>query len=140
MDKAEQSRRWETAQEHRQAAELALAQQFYRASVSRSYYACFQAMWIALGDPPRGRWEHLGIIQNFCRGRWADPVMIPTSLASLYRGLLELYELRLDADYRAALVTLEDAQAGMKTVDEVFQLVETRKLRSNTEKSHEPNR
>jgi uncharacterized protein (UPF0332 family) len=128
MDQAEQSRRWETAQEHRQAAEHALAQQLYRASVSRSYYACFQAMWVALGDPPRGRWEHGGIVKSFCRGQWADPVIIPTSLAPLRKRLLNLYELRLDADYRAMPVTPEEAQAGIDTTGEVFQLVEDRAL------------
>jgi uncharacterized protein (UPF0332 family) len=137
MDKAEQSRRWETAQEHRQAAEQALAQQLYRASVSRSYYACYQAMWVALGDPPRSYWKHGGIAANFCRGRWADPVIIPTSLAVLYQRLLNLYELRLDADYRAVPVTSEKAQEAVETVHQVLHLVEMRKLALNKEEQHD---
>jgi len=140
MDQAEQSRRWETAQEHRQAAEHALTQQLYRASVSRSYYACFQAMWVALGDPPRGRWEHGGIVKSFCRGQWADPVIIPMSLDSLRKRLKNLYEFRLDADYRAMPVTPEGARAGVDAMGEVIQLVETRKLSLNTEGHHESDR
>ncbi len=62
-------------------------------------------------------------MQTFCRGQWADPVLLPTSLATLYKKLLVLYDLRLDADYRALPVDLAKAQEGLNTVIEVFQLL-----------------
>ena len=52
MDQAEASRRWNTAQELYHAAMDAFRQQHYRASVSLAYYACFQAMWVALRGYP----------------------------------------------------------------------------------------
>jgi hypothetical protein len=100
----------------------------YRASVSRGYYACYQAMWVALGDPPSGTWRHGGIAQQFCRGRWADPVLIPTSLTLLLKRLLALYDLRLDADYRALSVAAEKAQEGLETTNELFQLIVAHKM------------
>ena len=39
-------------------------------AVSRAYYAAYQAMWAALGDPPGtgGRWRHAAIVDHFVRG------------------------------------------------------------------------
>ena len=62
-------------------------------------------------------------MQTFCRGQWTDPVLLPTSLASLYKKLLALYDLRLDADYRALQVDPIKAQEGLNTITEVFQLI-----------------
>jgi uncharacterized protein (UPF0332 family) len=111
------------AQENHTAAQHTLQHGFYGACVSRSYYACFQAMWVALGDPPLGRWEHGGLMRTFCRGQWANPILLPTSLAPLYKRLLTLYDLRLDADYRALPITLEKAQEAVQTVAELFHLI-----------------
>ncbi len=124
MDQAEASRRWDTAQELYQAAKDAFRQQHYRASVSLAYYACFQAMWVALGDPPLGRWQHIGIIRSFCHGQWAMPPLTPTALAVLHKRLLALYTLRLDAHYRAQRIPSEQTQHGLETVAEVMRLVQ----------------
>lgn len=62
-------------------------------------------------------------MQHFCLGRWTNPVTLPSSLAGLYRKLLHLYHLRLDADYRALPVSGAKAREGLTTVTEVFQLV-----------------
>jgi uncharacterized protein (UPF0332 family) len=123
VDKTEAARRWQRAQENQTAAQQLLLQGFPGASVSRSYYACFQAMWVAVEDPPLGTWKHGGLMQMFCRGRWADPILLPTSLAPLYKRLLALYDLRLDADYRALPVDLAQAQEGLHTVAEVLQMI-----------------
>ena len=126
MDKSEQARRWPTAQENQTAAQQALLQGFAGTSASRSYYACFQAMWVAVGDPLLGEWKHGRLMQTFCRGQWADPIMLPTSLAALYKRLLALYDLRLDADYRALPIDPAKAQEGLNTAAEVFQLITQR--------------
>jgi uncharacterized protein (UPF0332 family) len=123
MDEGEKQRRWETAQELYQAAATALNQQHYRACAGLAYYACFQAMWVALSDPPTGRWQHVGISRQFCHGQWAHPALAPTELASLYRRLMALYELRLDAQYRALVVPLEQAQHSLQTAFDVMQRV-----------------
>jgi uncharacterized protein (UPF0332 family) len=123
MDEGEKQRRWETAQELYQAAATALNQQHYRACAGLAYYACFQAMWVALSDPPTGRWQHVGISRQFCPGQWAHPALAPTELASLYRRLMALYELQLDAQYRALVVPLEQAQNSLQTAFDVMQRV-----------------
>ena len=119
----EKQRRWDTAQELYQAATTALGQQHFRACASLAYYACFQAMWVALSDPPTGRWQHVGISRQFCHGQWAEPPLAPTELAGLYRRLMALYELWLDAQYRALAVPLEQAQHGIQTAFDVMQRV-----------------
>lgn len=124
MDQVKEIRRWATSQELYKAAEAALTQQFYRACVGLAYYGCFQAMWVALGDPPLGEWRHVGISRHFCRGQWADPPIVPTSLAVIYKRLLALYELRLDAHYRAQPIYPQQAQQGLDAVAEVIRLVQ----------------
>ena len=46
----------------------------FESAVSRAYYAAYQAMWAALGEPPKaGQWRHIGIISYFVRGHWCEP-------------------------------------------------------------------
>ena len=133
MDQAEEARRWEASQELYQAADAALKQQLYRACVGLAYYACFQVMWVALGDPPLGEWRHVGITRRFCHGQWADPPIVPTSLAALHKRLLALYELRLDAHYRAQPAPPQQAQQGLDAVVEVIRLVQQHGRRRSEE-------
>jgi len=123
MEPNEQSRRWETAKEHREAAQQLLMNSMYQASASRSYYACFQAMWVAVGDPPLGHWKHAGLIKTFCFGKWLTPPVLPASLAVLYKKLLTLYDLRLDADYRAVPLDQDKAQEALDTANQIHALV-----------------
>lgn len=127
MDPQEMNRRWETAREHLRAASLCHDQGLYRASVTRSCYSAYQAMWVALGDPPMRQWRHKGVIDTFCYGQWATPVIIPTSLATLRQQLVKLYELRLVGDYRAVVVTAQESTNGINTAFEVLQLVAKQK-------------
>jgi uncharacterized protein (UPF0332 family) len=126
MDQAEERRRWETSQELYRAADATLKQQLYSAYSGLAYYACFQAMWVALGVPPLGEWRHVGITRRFCNGQWADPAIDPRNLAALYKGLLALYELRLDAHYRALPINAQQAKRGVDTAAKVIQFVQQR--------------
>ena len=113
MEPSEQSRRWETAQEHHRAAEQLRKEGFRQASASRSYYACFQAMWVAIGDPPLGHWKHVGLMRTFSRGGWTGQLVLPATLTGIYKKLLTLYDLRLDADYRALPIDPSKAQEAL---------------------------
>ena len=93
--------------------------------------ACFQGMWVALGDPPLGEWRHLGITRRFCSGQWVDPAIDPRNLAALYKGLLALYELRLDAHYRALAINSQQAKGGVDMAAEVMQLMQQHKRRQS---------
>jgi uncharacterized protein (UPF0332 family) len=132
MDQAEAQRRWTAATEFAQAAEMASRQQHYRACVGLAYYACFQAMWVAVGTPPAGRWHHLGLMRQFCAGHWADPPLVSTQLGAVYRRLLALYELRLDADYRAYPLPTAQAQQGLETMRAVLEFVRPARVREET--------
>lgn len=50
--------------------------------------------------------------------------MAPTSLATLYKRLLALYTLRLDAHYRARPIRPQQAQDGLDIAAEVIRLVQ----------------
>jgi len=123
MDTAEQVRRWANAQEKLKAAQLCCDHQLYGESLTRSYYACYQAMWAAVGDPPLGFWRHSGLINEFCRGRWTTPTLLPTALAALRRKLDELYRLRTVADYDAGPVSDVEAESGLDAVKETLQII-----------------
>lgn len=123
MDAAEQARRWASAKDKLKAAQLCRDHQLYGESITRSYYACYQAMWAAVGDPPLGFWRHGGLINKFCRGRWTQPVLLPTALAALRKNLNDLYKLRILVDYEAMSVSGDKAEFGLNVANEVLQLI-----------------
>jgi uncharacterized protein (UPF0332 family) len=124
MDQAEERRRWDTAHELYHAAKAVLQRRHYGACAGLAYYACFQAMWVALGDPPTGEWRHGGITRRFYYGQWASPPIATTHLAMLHKRLLALYELRLDTHYRAQPVHPQQARQALQTVRDVIRLVQ----------------
>ena len=96
------------AQHYLDDAQFLLAATRFASAVSRAYYAAYQAMWAALGDPPRpgAQWRHGAIINHFVRGYWflpTHPATGPGLLESLRFGLHRLYALRLNADYGCRL-------------------------------------
>lgn len=123
MTDAERDRRWHMAREHYQAGRLCFAHRFYGASVTRSYYAVYQGMWVAVGAPPLGRWRHHGLLHQFCQGQWTEPPALPTELASYRRRLRALYDYRTDADYMARPIVQTEAHEGLTLAREVLTLV-----------------
>ena len=99
-------------------------------AVSRAYYAAYQAMWAALGDPPRAEgWRHGAILNHFVRGYWfapAHPLTGPGLLESLRFGLRRLYELRLDVDYDAVPISPASAAAAVQTVQRTLAEIDQR--------------
>jgi hypothetical protein len=91
-------------------------------SVTRSSYACYQALWAVGGDPPLGLWRHGGLIKEFCRGRWSTPPVLPSVLAGLRKELEALSRLRSAVDSVAASISQTEATSGLDAVGEVFQL------------------
>jgi uncharacterized protein (UPF0332 family) len=123
MEKAEQERRWANAKEKLMAAQLCYDRQLYGESITRGYYACYQAMWAAVGDPLLGLWRHGGLMNEFCRGRWATPTLLPSSLAGLRKKLESLYRLRVAVDYAADSVSQVEAESGLNIVRELLQTI-----------------
>jgi uncharacterized protein (UPF0332 family) len=49
-------------------AKVLLEHADFRGSVSHCYYAAYQGMWAAVGEPEKNpRWEHFGISKSFVR-------------------------------------------------------------------------
>jgi phenylpropionate dioxygenase-like ring-hydroxylating dioxygenase large terminal subunit len=69
MDAQQQQVLWAIAREHYEAAELYAQRGWHNVSIVCSYYAVYTAMWVALDDPPHGKWSHPGILQNFAPGQ-----------------------------------------------------------------------
>lgn len=125
MDQAERDRRWTRAKTRKAAAQLCFDQGFYGESLTLSHYACYQVMWVAVGDPPAGLWRHGGLINEFCRGRWQKPPATPQApdLLSLRKKLDRLYLYRVQVDYEARSLGKDEAQEGLDTLQEVLRLV-----------------
>jgi uncharacterized protein (UPF0332 family) len=127
MDAAEMQRRWQVAKDNLAAAKLCHDQGLYGPGATRAYYSCFQAMWVAVGDPPKGRWRHQGLIDYFCRGQWTTPFIAPVDMKPVRDDLLTLYYLRSNADYKAVTPSVWESQFGVDLADQVLQLVASRK-------------
>jgi hypothetical protein len=121
MDPQRQQDLWAIAVEDYRAAVLTSQQGWNNVSVACSYYAVFTAMWVALGDPPKGYWEHRGISKPFALGDWHTP---PRPVArDVVKAIRRLYEDRLDADYQAVRLTVLESTAGLTTAKQVLRLV-----------------
>jgi uncharacterized protein (UPF0332 family) len=118
------------ARQYLDDAQYLLAADRLASAISRAYYASYQAMWAALGDPPSAeRWRHGAIINHFVRGYWFAPAHPPTGpglLESLRFGLRRLYELRLDVDYDAVPISRASAEAGVQTVQQTLAEIDQR--------------
>lgn len=98
-------------------------------AVSRAYYAAYQAMWAALGDPPNRQWRHIGIISHFVRGRWCEPAYPQAGLGlfeSLRFSLHRLYQFRVDVDYDLTPVNPMSAEECVKTVERLLTEIDQR--------------
>jgi len=100
----------------------------FNSSVSRAYYAAYQAMWAALGDPKDDNkiWRHLAIIKHFVRGYWfkADhPNTGPGLLEDKRLPLRNLYFFRIKSDYDATEIDEHSAKQSIKLVEEVINII-----------------
>lgn len=121
MEPQRQQTLWAIAIENYQAAVLTAQHGWHNVSVACSYYAVFTVMWVALGDPPRERWEHRGINKPFAQGHWRTP---PRPVErDVIRSIRGLYDDRLDADYRAIRLTQVESTTGVTTARRVLGLV-----------------
>jgi uncharacterized protein (UPF0332 family) len=108
----------------------------FRGCVSRCYYAAYQAMWAAIGDPEKKpRWEHFGIVKTFVRGRWFDTqvgMRGPGVFEAQRFSLRRLYDLRLGADYRLDDLTQREAQWAIQTTQEIITLAEPKGVKDDS--------
>ncbi len=102
----------------------------FNSAISRLYYASYQAMWSALGDPKEGRiWKHLAIIKPFVHGYWFNPAHPKDSLGLLEQfrlPLRRLYTYRVNADYNLVEINEDTVKNMIETVDNVIKTVLTK--------------
>ncbi len=105
-----------------------LTKKRFNSSASRAYYASYQGMWAALGDPGEGKvWRHLAIIKHFVRGYWFEPNHPKTG-----HGLLEdkrlplrrLYSYRIMGDYDAIDIDQYNLGQLLKVVKQVINIID----------------
>jgi hypothetical protein len=121
MDAQHQQDLWAIALEHYQAAVLTAQHGWHNVSVACSYYAVFTAMWVALGDPPKGYWEHGGIVDWFARGDWRTP---PARMErELMQAIRWLYTDRVRAQYTATHLQPFESTTRLATARRVLQMV-----------------
>ena len=112
-------------------AQSLLAAERCGSAASRAYYAAYQAMWAALGDPPApgGRWHHEAIINHFVRGYWFQPAHPPRGpglLEPLRLPLRRLYQARLDADYDRIPIPRARAEEAVQTAQQTLTAITQR--------------
>jgi uncharacterized protein (UPF0332 family) len=120
--------RLQAAKQYLDDARYLLTTDRLESAVSRAYYAAYQAMWAALGNPPKGgQWRHIGIISHFVRGRWLEPIYPqagPGLLEHLRFSLHRLYQFRVDADYDLTPISATSAEECVKTAERTIAEIE----------------
>jgi len=100
----------------------------FNSAASRAYYASYQAMWAALGEPKEGRvWKHLAIIKHFVTGYWFEPghkKSSPGLLEDKRLPLRRLYSYRIRSDYEGVPVDESHLSDLLETVKEIIRIVD----------------
>jgi uncharacterized protein (UPF0332 family) len=119
--------RMKYAQVYLEDAKLLYGNKKYNSAISRLYYASYQAMWAAIGDPDKGKvWKHLAIIKPFVHGYWFSPSQKQNSaglLEHLRLPLRQLYAHRIKADYELVEINQNIVENMIKTVDDLINTV-----------------
>ncbi len=99
----------------------------YNSAISRLYYASYQAMWSACGEPKGGRiWKHLAIIKPFVHGYWFNPIhpqRSPGLLEHFRLPLRQLYTYRVKADYELVEINENIVKNMIEMVTDVIKTV-----------------
>ncbi len=120
--------RLESAKSYLEDAITLFRKRRFNSAASRAYYASYQAMWAALGEPEEGKvWRHLGIIKHFVSGYWFEPRykgMGPGLLEEKRLPLRRLYSYRIKSDYEAMSVDANQLEILLEMVKQIIQIVD----------------
>ena len=97
-------------------------------AASRAYYASYQAMWAALGEPTEGKvWRHLAIIKHFVTGYWFEPTheeASPGILEDKRLPLRRLYTYRILSDYDGKPIDESNLGNLLEVVKEIIEIID----------------
>ena len=120
--------RLEVARKYLDDATELFNQKRFNSAASRAYYASYQAMWSALGEPRDGKtWRHLAIIKHFVRGYWFEPdhqESGPGLLEDKRLPLRRLYSYRIKSDYDAVPVDENNLVGLFQTVKQLISIID----------------
>jgi len=95
----------------------------YNSAVSRLYYASYQAMWAAVGNPPDGYWKPLAIIRQFFQTCGSDSDT-PESQEKKQRAVRKLYSHRMRSDYEAEEIEKKDVEPLLDIIEELIDIID----------------
>jgi uncharacterized protein (UPF0332 family) len=120
--------RLEIARTYLDDAMILFKEKRFNSAASRAYYASYQAMWAALGEPKEGRvWRHLAIIKHFVTGYWFEPghkKAGPGRLEDKRLPLRRLYTYRIRSDYEGVPVDEHHLSGLLETVRQIIGIVD----------------
>ena len=103
----------------------------FNSAASRAYYASYQAMWAALGEPKEGRvWRHLAIIKHFVTGYWFEPAHDqagPGLLEDKRLPLRRLYTYRIWSDYEGKPIDEHNLGSLLESVKQIIGIIEEKR-------------
>jgi len=92
------------ALEKLETAKWCIDRGFISSCVSNLYFAYFNFFQYVVGEPPRGRWKHIGIAKAFVHKAYRESRMPVELIKALHRANEDLYDLRRKADYTDELL------------------------------------
>jgi len=108
------------AQEHRCSADILFIHGRLRDAITRYYYSAFSLMVAVCGKPPKGRWEHKGILKHFSHWLYMNGNPLTEEELDL---LYDFYEKRRMADYTVGLVTKEVVRNYRALLNRMFEVI-----------------
>lgn len=91
--------------ERLKAAQLCYENQHFHACASNLYFAIFNYMQSVLGDPPKGKWKHMGIERSFGHFAYKNALFENQVLKQISLSYDLLYDYRIEADYKGIILS-----------------------------------
>ncbi len=101
------------ALERLETAKWCIEKGFISSCASNLYFAYFNFFQYAVGEPPKGRWQHIGIAKAFVHKAYRESKMPVELINSLKEAYTLLYSMRIASDYSDKLLG-EESKSDLK--------------------------
>ncbi len=93
--------------ERLETAKWCMDKDFTSSCVSNLYFAYFNFFQYVIGEPPKGRWKHIGIAKAFVYKAYRESSIPVELVGKLKDSYDKLYALRRKADYTEDIIGKE---------------------------------
>lgn len=93
------------ALERLETAKWSLSKGYFSSCASNLYFAFFNYFQHVVGDPPKGKWEHIGIAKAFVHIAYKNLSFPVEKLRRLKEAYDDLYGYRISADYTSEKIS-----------------------------------